>query len=219
MRHGQPRTAGDTTAGAETLYRALAPLLGELFEPAAGRAARLLASTGPRILDVGAGAAPWSRALAAQDPRRHVTALDLPQVLDAARTAVEADGLGDQFDFVAADMFSGDWPGEYDLVLAANVCHLFDEESNLVLAGRLFSALRPGGTLAVVDILPDESLDGPPAAVLYGLGLLLRTATGRAYPFSAYTKWLEAVGLQAIERRDLSTSPPFTLITSRKPLG
>lgn len=218
IREGRPATAGDTPAGAESLYPDLVELLGELFAPAAKRAADLLASAGPRILDVGAGAAPWSLALAACDPVRHVTAVDLPDVIAATRRAVRAAGLEAQFEFLGADIFAADWSGlGYDLVVAANVCHLFDEETNLHLLDRLFDAVRPGGTLAIVEIVPNEQLDGPRPAVLYALGLLLRTGSGRAYPFSAYARWLERTGLEELARHELGGTPPFTLIPARRP--
>jgi SAM-dependent methyltransferase len=216
---GRPVAAGDTPAGAESLYAELVPLLADLFAPAAHRAARLLARTGPRMLDVGAGAAPWSIALAALDPARCVTAIDLPEVLAATRRAVAEAGLKRQFELVPGDMFALEWPhgGGYDLVLAANICHLFGEDPNHRLLTRLFEAARPGGTLAIVDVLPGERLDGPRSTVLYALGLLLRSGSGRAYPLSTYRRWLEGTGFDAIETWALSAVPPFTLVTARRP--
>jgi SAM-dependent methyltransferase len=216
---GRPLAAGDTPAGAESLYAELVPLLADLFAPAAHRAAGLLACAGPRVLDVGAGAAPWSIALAAPEPARHVTAIDLPEVLAATRRAVAEAGLEAQFEFVPGDMFVLEWPRGcgYDLVLAANIFHLFGEDANRRLVARLFEAVRPDGTLAIVDVLPGERLDGPLSTVLYALGLLLRSGNGRAYPLSTYTRWLEGAGFDAIETRDLSAAPPFTLVTARRP--
>jgi SAM-dependent methyltransferase len=200
------------------LYPRLVPLLGELFAPAAQRAADFLAATGPRILDVGAGAAPWSLALASRDPARHVMAVDLPEVISVTRNAVTAAGLEAQFEFVGADIFATEWEQpEYDLVLAANVCHLFDDETALRLLRCIFNALRPGGTLAMVDVVPNERLDGPRPAVLYALGLLLRSRTGRAYPFSVYREWLDRAGLKMVGRHEFSVAPPFTLITAGRP--
>lgn len=218
IQNGRPVAAGDTPEGAQTLYPDLVPVLSKLFAPAAQRAADLLVATGPRILDVGAGAAPWSLALASRDPARHVTAVDLPKVISVTRNAVSAAGLEAQFEFVGADIFAAEWQQpQYDLVLAANVCHLFDDETNLRLLRCLFDALRPGGTLAIVDIVPNEQLDGPRPAVLYALGLLLRSGTGRAYPFSVYTEWLDRAGLKKVGRHELSVAPPFTLITAGRP--
>ena len=65
----------------------------------------------------------------------------------------------------------------------------------------------PGGTLAILDALPNERLDGPRPVVLYALGLLLRTSRGQVYPFSTYVGWLREIGFEAIELIDLSPTP------------
>jgi hypothetical protein len=66
---GRPRPANAATiAGAESLYPSLVPQIGALFRPSAEQAAKLLAQPGLRALDIGAGAAPWSLAIAAASP-------------------------------------------------------------------------------------------------------------------------------------------------------
>lgn len=100
LRTGVPAIAADTPAGAERLYPDTVPLIGSLMAPAAAKAAAHLLATGvraPEVLDVGAGTAPWSLALARRAPGCHVTALDLPAVLPATRAAVDAAGCSDRF--------------------------------------------------------------------------------------------------------------------------
>jgi hypothetical protein len=93
----------------------------------------------------------------------------------------------EQFKLLAGDIFTVDW-GEsaYDLAIAGNICHLFDEAANQRLLMRLFSAIRQVGRLAILDAIPNEQLDGLLPVLLYSLSLLLRTSYGQAYPFSAY---------------------------------
>ena len=55
--------------------------------------ADLLAQPGLRVLDIGAGAAPWSLAIAAREPGSTVKAVDLPAVMRSTRTAVRKAGL------------------------------------------------------------------------------------------------------------------------------
>src|SRR2546428_10008358 len=127
-------------------------------------------------------------------------------------------GLGPLFKFVAGDFFSVDlgraW---YDLVLAGNVCLLYDARSNRGLLARLFDALRPGGCLAILEELPNEAMDGPRAVVLYALGLLLRSGSGRVYPFTTYAGWLRDSGFAAISRAEPDPSQLISLITARRP--
>jgi SAM-dependent methyltransferase len=217
---GERRPADAATIdGAESLYRSLVSQLGALFRPSAEHAAELLVRPGLRALDVGAGAAPWSLALAAREPSCRVTAVDLQAVMRSTRVAVRRAGLEDRYEFVEGSAFDVDWggPGSYDLALVANLCHLFAEEANLRLVRRLAGALRAGGRVAIVDILPTARGDGPRPAVLYALGLVLRTGSGRIYPYSTFRRWLDEAGFEDACRHDLPGPFPFTLITGRRP--
>lgn len=218
IRDDQPARSGDTPGGAETLYPEVVSHLGAWFGPTAERAADHLIARGQCVLDLGAGAAPWSLALAARNPDMHVTAVDVPAVLAVTRHVVATSGYDAQFDYLGGDLFTIDLGRfMYDLAIAGNLCHLFDEATNRRLLKRLFDALRPGGTLAILDALPNERLDGPRSVVLYALGLLLRTNRGQVYPFSTYVGWLREVGYEVIERIDLFGSLPFSLITAQRP--
>ena len=216
LRRGRPVVTGDGPAGAETHYGDdIERYLDVMSAPAAELAADHLASTGLCILDLGAGAAPWSLAIARRDPTCRVRAVDLPAVLPATRRAVSACGLESQFDFLAGDPFAVDWGSPvYDLAILGNICQLFDETTNRRLLARASEALRPGGRLAILDVLPDEGMDGPLPVVLYAMGLLMRTPSGRVYPFSTYVSWLREAGYESIERFDLSTASPIALIVA-----
>ena len=218
IRDDQPARAGDTPGGAEMLYPEVVAHLGAWFAPAAEQAADHLIARGQSVLDLGAGAAPWSLALAARNPDIRVTAVDVPTVLAVTRQVVAASGYADRFDYLSGDLFTINLGrSAYDLAIAGNLCHLFDEATNRRLLGRLFDTLHPGGTLAILDALPNERLDGPRPVVLYALGLLLRTNRGQVYPFSTYVGWLREVGYEAVERIDLSGDLPISLITARRP--
>jgi SAM-dependent methyltransferase len=207
-----------TTAGAERLYPSVVGQLALFFRDSAEHAAALLMQPGARVLDIGAGAAPWSLALAARDPRCTVTAVELPAVMASTRTAVRAAGRDGQYAFVEGSAFDVDWGEEasFELALVANLCHLFDEDANARLVRRVAGALRPGGTVAVVDILANERGDGPRAAVLYALGLAMRTARGRIYPYSTFRRWLDEGGFTEVRRHHLAGPFSLSLITARR---
>jgi SAM-dependent methyltransferase len=218
LRGDPPTTDTATTAGAERLYPNVVRQLALLFRDSAEHAAAFLTRPIARVLDVGAGAAPWSLALAKRHPSCIVTAAELPAVMPRTRSAVRAAGLERQYVFVEGDAFDVDWGARasFDLAFVANLCHLFDEEANVRLLGRVAEALRPGGSIALVDVLVGERRDGPRAAVLYALGLLLRTTHGRIYPYSAFRRWLSEGGFEDIHRRDLAGAFPLSLITARR---
>jgi SAM-dependent methyltransferase len=236
VRHDEPAVPADTPNGAATLYPKAAGFLGAMLSRAAERAAAHLVpyppadpvsqpvadplaqpSAGRRVLDAGAGAAPWGLAVAARDPGCTVTALDLPEVLAVTRHAVTAAGRSEQFGYQAADLFTADlgWRS-YDLVIAGNLCHLFDEPTSGRLVARLARCLRPGGALAVMDVLPDVLADPVPLA-LYDLGLLLRTSGGGVHRLAAYQAWLAEAGLGPAECHPLLDRFPLVLLVARAP--
>jgi SAM-dependent methyltransferase len=136
--------------------------------------------------------------------------------LPVTRAEVEAAGLANRFTFYPADVLT--WavePGGYDLILLANVCHLFDEEVNRGLVRRLADGLAPNGRLAVIDILPEAIRRGSRRSAvlaLYELGLSTRTATGRVHPYAAYQAWARDADLSVSSVEPLDAVFPAHLI-------
>jgi ubiquinone/menaquinone biosynthesis C-methylase UbiE len=188
--------------------------IGSSRSNAADRAAVFLGSPGRRVLDVAAGAAPWSLAVAMRDPTVAVTALDLPEVVPATARSVESQGMADRYRFIAGDAFCCDLDGPYDLVLAANLCHLFDAAANVQLLGRLRDALAEGGRIAVIDVMPVGGEVPPPGLALYQLSLVLRTRGGAAHPVSAYVDWLTRCGYRRLDRVELDAASQLTLVVA-----
>jgi ubiquinone/menaquinone biosynthesis C-methylase UbiE len=213
VRSGRPTEAWDSGRVADAVYPALVRVLAELARTAADRAAAFLGEPGGRVLDVAAGAAPWSLALASRDPTVAVTALDLPGVIPETVRSVKERAMEGRYRFLAGDAFSCDLEGPYDLVLVANLCHLFDATANVRLLGRLRGALAEGGRIAVIDVMPVGGRV-PPGVALYQLSLVLRTRGGAAHPFSAYVDWLTRSGYRSLDRIALEESSQLTLVVA-----
>ena len=143
----------------------------------------------------------------------------LPAVVPATRRAVRDAGRERQFRFLAGDLYDVELGrGVYDLAIAGNLCHLFNEATNRRLLSRLYDALGPGGTLAVMDVIPDDQ-PRPHWVALYELGLLLRTASGRVHPLEAYLDWLHDAGFEPPEPHRLANEAQAVLLVARKPVG
>jgi ubiquinone/menaquinone biosynthesis C-methylase UbiE len=180
---------------------------------AADAVAELLHGAG-RILDVGAGAAQWSLALARLDPRCRVTALDLAPVLAVTRRAVTEAGFPDQFEYVSGDAFEVSPPNAtYDLALLGNLCHLFDGPANRRLFRRLRPAIQDGGRIAVIDVLPAHDPDVRRSVQLYAAGLLTRTSIGGVHSAESYRAWLDEAGFHDIRVHEASKAPPVSVVT------
>lgn len=204
VRTGEPAIQGATAAGATRLYPDVVPMLAEWFAPAAERFAAELSPWTGRVLDVGAGAAPWTIALTSRNPEVYVTAVDFPAVLTRTRHAVAAAGLGPRFDYLPGDVLDVALPA-HDLAVVGNVCHLFDEAHNRALLAKLHQAAR---RVAIIDVLPSAD----PAVSRYALGLLARAEGGAVHPLTAYQEWARQAGFAGVTTVPLSSDPPLTLL-------
>jgi hypothetical protein len=82
---------------------------------------------------------------------------------------------------------------------------------------RLRPALRPGGTLAIVDAQPGEDPAQRWYLGLYALGLRLRTAAGAVYPLERYASWTQEAGYRDLSAVSLSEQPALALLTCTAP--
>jgi ubiquinone/menaquinone biosynthesis C-methylase UbiE len=211
---GKPMARMDDARESERHYQAQAMALAWMMAPAAAAAAALLDSGSRRgghsVLDIGAGAAGWSLALARRDPTTTVTALDWPAVLAIAHKAAADAGLQERFATIAGDYHRVALPeAAFDLAIVANVTHLETATGNRDLFERLRRSLRPGGKIEIIDVFPVQPAGALPAA-LYALGLALRTTHGRVHSAADLESWLAAAGFDDCRFAPLE-APPYTM--------
>lgn len=216
---GRPALAGDLPSEAGRLYEGLAATLGRVFSAVAEEVADRLAAPGLSILDAGAGAAPWTLAIVRKNPGCRVDAVDLPEVVPTTMQAVSEAGMATNYRITALDLLEEDPPARnYDLVVAANLFHLFDEPTAERLLRRVVDAARPAGQVAIVDSLTDQvSPERQRYVAVYAAHLLTRTATGQVHGSTSYRRWLETAGCHGFRRHDCTRFPLSLLIATRDP--
>jgi len=194
---------------AEAFFPILIRSLHVINRDAARRLAAALRSRGAnpdglRVLDVAAGSAVWSIPFAEADRKTRVTAQDFPGVLEHTRKFAEASGVAEQFEYLPGNLREVDFGQEkFDLALLGNIVHSEGEASSKALFRRLHAALRPGGRLVIIDLLPAEDRSGPPPAIFFALNMLVNTETGDTFTLSEYRAWLTESGYDAIETIDI----------------
>ena len=208
VRTGRPVTSVERQERAEAFFPILIRSLHVANRAPAHRLAAVLgAGTRPqglRILDVGAGSAVWSIALAEADTKARVTAQDFPGVLKETARFVAQHGLTERFDYLAGDLNSVDFGvNRFDVIVLGNIVHSEGEVSSRRLFQRLAVALDTAGRLAILDFFPNEERTGPPPAVLFALNMLVNTENGDTFTLSQYRNWLEEAGFAAIETVDI----------------
>jgi len=150
-----------------TYQDALAELASLTAEPLA---AAIPLEAPRRLLDLAGGSGLHAQALVRRHPGLEATVVELP---GAARRA-DAPGLS----YLEGDLFELDLGTGYDVVTANNVLHNLSHDRCLALLRRAHDALRPGGSLAVLELeRPPRGRAGTQPATVGALLFLITTGT------------------------------------------
>jgi SAM-dependent methyltransferase len=152
------------------------------------------------MLDVGGGFGHYAQQLCRANPGLHATVLDVPEVVDIARSDVEGAELADRIRFVGGDYLTSDYGSDYDLVLFANVLHQENRDDAADMVRRGARALVPGGRVAVVDFAIDDAQQSSVMGALFAINM---RSFGDTHPEPAIGGWMDAAGLRDVQRIDL----------------
>jgi ubiquinone/menaquinone biosynthesis C-methylase UbiE len=161
---------------------------------------RYSALAAPRVLDLGAGGAPWSIAVLSAVDEATAVVNDLPGVLGVAERKLAEHGVADR-----AELRPGDYheivieDGAYDLVVLGHICRAEPVDGARRLVDRAFRALRPEGRVVLSDYFVNaDELGANPHAVLMGTTMVASTAAGRCHSHAQVSAWLAEAGFEAI---------------------
>ena len=214
LRTATPLAKMDSAEQSEAQYEQQVSALAWMMTPAAEAFAQLLgmgtARTSLGILDVGGGSGIWSLTCAKHDPGTAVTVSDWPAIVEIAAGFAERMGLSDRFTALPGNYHEADLgDAAFDLAIVANVTHIETPEGNVDLFRRVYKALRPGGEIAVVDVIPAQA-KGRLSAALYALGLGLRTESGQVHRPEALRQYLVEAGFRNAVVQPIP-APPHTM--------
>jgi 3-hydroxy-5-methyl-1-naphthoate 3-O-methyltransferase len=168
-----------------------------------------------RILDVAAGAAPWSIAFAQTIPGAHVTVLDLAPVTQITREFAARFGVADRYDYLEGDLRQVDFGRGYDLITLGHIIHGEGRDGGRRLIERSAEALADRGLLLIAEFIPNNDRTGPAGAMLFGINMLLHTADGDVFTMKEYREWLTAAGFKTV-RTIRTPAAPSPLILAEK---
>jgi len=188
-------------------------------EPARRAAAALGAGTarkGMRVVDVACGSGVWGIAIAQADPEARITAQDYPGVFAVTRECVAREGVEAQYEYLPGDLKAVNFgASRYDLAILGNIVHSEGERPSRDLLRRMAKALKPGGRIAIVDMIPNDERTGPPFPVMFALNMLVHTAEGDTYTLAEYRTWLEEAGFTRVETADIGSHSPLIVATKK----
>jgi cyclopropane fatty-acyl-phospholipid synthase-like methyltransferase len=158
------------------------------------------------VLDIGGGHGWYSAELCRRHPRLAATVLDLPGSAAVGREIIAAAGMSDRVRHLDGDARNADLGGRYDLVLCFNIVHHLDPGQIIGLFTRIRAALRPGGSLAVMDAFAVPSRRSSAAANLLGMFVYLSSGA-QAYTPAQLRGWLHETGFASPRRVSVRRIP------------
>jgi ubiquinone/menaquinone biosynthesis C-methylase UbiE len=164
--------------------------------------ARLAATNGERVLEIGFGTGLALTALARSvGETGRVCGTDISEsMVSLAQTRLEMAGLAGRVELIVGDALALPYPDRsFDAVFMSFVLELFDTPEIPVVLGECRRVIRPGGRVAVVSI----SSSGP------------RTLVRRLYEWS-HRHFPHVVDCRPIPARDLVESAGFSLTTAER---
>jgi ubiquinone/menaquinone biosynthesis C-methylase UbiE len=217
VRSGKPVETSEPSARAEffqLVAKAIFPLSYVAAKAAVAALPRAVCGRIRNILDIGAGSAAWSLPFIQALPDARATALDLPQVLEVTRQYTTRYGVAERYEYVAGDLNEMDFGRQrYDLVILGQILHGEDRGAARRLLEKSAEALREKGMILIGEFIPSDQRDGPPAALLFGLNMLLNTPGGDVYTMREYREWLKAAGLKSVKTIAVPLPSPLILAT------
>lgn len=189
----------------------------ELARLSAAEVARKLPMpASPRaLLDLGGGHGSYSARLVERYPTLTATVLDLPGSAAIGRELIAAEGLADRVLFRDGDATTADLGTGYDAVLCFNLVHHLAPDAAAALFRRIGDALRPGGTLAVLDAFAEPGRRASAQADMLALFVYLSSGA-RVHTPRELGEWLRDAGFAPPRKIRILRIPGLSLQVATK---
>ena len=156
-----------------------------------------------RLLDIAGGTGSFLIAVLQHHNALKGTLFELPGACAVARQRLANELERRRIDVVEGDVFKDPLPGGHDVVLIANVVHVFSAAHNIELMRKIRAHVMPGARLLLVDLWTDPSHSQPSAAALMSGQFLLTSGEGQVYSEQEADEWLAQTRWKKLERKTL----------------
>ena len=167
--------------------------------------------------DVGGGPGTYALERCKLHTHLKATVFDIPPVLEVAKNYIEKYKLEERVSIKSGDFRKDDLgDSQYDLVLMANILHMYDADMGNALVSKAVKALQPGGRIVLHGFCTDEDQTGPLDDTLFSLNIGMLTEGGRAHPVNEKINWLKGNGVSDIRYFRVEATPTGVITGIRK---
>jgi hypothetical protein len=178
-----------------------------LTSTVAEETARVIDMSGVNIVaDIGGAGGPMLHALLRVHPELQGILFDRPNVIASTGAALGTLGLNGRLSFVSGDFFES--VPEADLYLLKHILHDWDDCDCIRILKNCRRALRPGGRVAVIELLLGE-VGEPGLAPIFDVTMMVMSS-GRERSLVEYQRLFEAAGLRGTNA--IPTKTPMVIL-------
>jgi SAM-dependent methyltransferase len=176
-----------------------------------------MAAGASRMLDIGGSHGFISVAMCRRYPALSAVVLDLPSAVRHAAPILARENMGDRVVHRPGDALCEDLgDSEWDLVYVSQLLHHFDEPTNRAFLQRIARALKPGGVLAIVELIrPSSPGESGQVGALLDLYFALTSQSG-TWSVEEIADWQRTAGLSPRKPIHLRTVPGAAEIVATK---
>jgi ubiquinone/menaquinone biosynthesis C-methylase UbiE len=149
---------------------------------------------GAKVLDLAGGPGTYALLMAQSDPTLTCDTYDLPAISAVAKEITAP--CADRITCHAGDYHVDRYPENiYDVVTLFGCLHQESPEAIVDILTRAKRALKPGGSIYVLDLMTGPDHTTPPFAALFAVNMALTTTNGWVFSTDELKRWMTSVGL------------------------
>ena len=151
------------------------------------------------FLDLGGGSGCYSIAACLRHPNLQAIVFDHPYTCTVAEEFIARAGLSDRIKTHPGDFFETDYPKGADLISYITPLQVYEKDDVQWLIDKAVNALKPGGTMLIVDYMLDDDKTGPLDSVFRHLTGLSPGREGRVNTGAEFCEYLRKAGCVDME--------------------
>jgi ubiquinone/menaquinone biosynthesis C-methylase UbiE len=160
-----------------------------------------------KLLDIGGNTGKWTMQSFEHDPDVHITIMDMPGYVEAAREEFQKKGFGERITFFPTNILdeSLPFPSGFDAIWMSQFLDCFSDDQIVSILTRCKKALNPGGQIFILETFWDRQRFEASAFSLQQTSLyftVMANGNSQMYDSKVFIKLVESAGLTVIEQKD-----------------